>query len=624
MKGRGIRIGILRHADSDDAIRRTVRRESLRAVFEQMPLTLGVSALNAAVVATVLLPRLGPRPVLVWLAAFALMLGLRTVTWRRFLRLPADAALGGRWEAFSVGGAFFSGALWGACVAWLMPAEAPYPLFIAFVVAGMSAAGALVNSTHLLSLIAFLLPTTLPLAAWLLRQGGGTFTVLAAMTLWFAAGLAIAAWRFNAVFTAGIAGRIALRERTEQLAEANERLRAEIEERRETEAALRQAQKMEAIGSLTAGVAHDFNNLLMVIRGGVELLQRRIEADSPAQRSVSAILRAAERGAGLTRQLLAFARQETLQPAAVDLNAVIRGVEPLLGASLGKSVQVTLELAEELRPVFVDSREIERAIVNLAINARDAMPEGGVLTLRTENLAPAGLAAVPDLAPGQYVVLSVSDTGGGMTEDVRSRAFDPFFTTKPQGRGSGLGLSQVYGLVKQSGGTTWIESTVGLGTTIRLYLLQAADPRAPPVPLHEAAAPDPQPPPVERSPAETARHHIALLDDEEMVRDVLAEVLLAAGHQVSFFATAADALAFLERDPSVALLITDYAMPDVTGDQVATLVRRLRPGLPVLFVTGYNDKGLLAGERWVLRKPFSAAELLATIGRMLARSTTGR
>ncbi len=588
-----------------------VRIESIRAVYRHLPLTLGASAVNAIVTAVVLAPRAGTGPVALWLAGFAAMLLPRFLAWRRFTRRPAAALAAPVWSRMAVAGSFVSGALWGACSLWLMPDEAPYPVFVAFVIGGMCAGAITVNATHLRSVAAFILAADLPLAGRLAWQGGTLGLPMAAMTLLFAGALLITARRYADQFAEGVRARIALGERTEELACANAQLRAEIAEREQAEAALRQAQKMEAIGSLTSGVAHDVNNVLMVVRGAAETLKRRLAHTPGHLRQIAAILRATERGATLTRQLLAFARKEVLHPAAVDVNAMLRGIGALLEATLGKSVRLDLEFTAKLRPAFIDRSSLEHAIINLAINARDAMPDGGTLTFRTSALTLDEPDPALDLPAGCYAEITVSDTGRGMSETVLARAFDPFFTTKPPGQGSGLGLSQVYGLLRQSGGGVRLESAPGRGTAVHLFIplakTGAATVSEPD--LLSARAPEPT--------AEGKSSHIVVLDDEDMVREVVVELLESAGYRVSAFARANDALRVIESDAAIALLISDLGLPDRAGDEVARDARLLRPSLPVLFITGYNDPALLAEEPWQLRKPFSESELLAMVAHAL-------
>ena len=589
---------------SSDATR-VVRSESVRVVYRQLPLALAATVLGALITAAVLAPAVGQAVVAAWLSVFALVIVVRFAVWWRFVRLPGPAMAAPRWSRAALVGSLALGLMWGVCPWLLIVPAPPYTLFVAFVIGGMCAGSVTVSATHLASAAAFVLSAVLPLAAWFATRGDHLGLMMALMTTLFAAVLVLTARRYAMEFAAGVGVRAALAERTAELAAANARLRAEIAEREEAEAALRQAQKMEALGSLTAGVAHEVNNVLMVVRGAADVLKRRLAYAPGHLRQVTAILRATERGATLTRRLLAFARKESLNPDVVDINAALRGIAPLLGATLGKSVRLLLELDETLPRVFVDRSGFEQAIINLAINARDAMTEGGTLTFRTA-LAH-GTAAARD-----SVEVAVADSGTGMTESVRARAFDPFFTTKAAGQGSGLGLSQVYGLLSQSGGTVRISSAPGMGTTVLLHLPPADATQSPRPGLSDPTMTD-----AFAAEAEVGMRHIALLDDEDLVREVVTELLEGAGYRVSAFAQAADALRCVETDPSVALLVTDLGLPDVAGDEVARRARQLRPTLPVLFITGYNEIGQLADEPWQLRKPFGEADLLATVTRAL-------
>lgn len=589
-----------------------VQSESIRTIYQQLPLTLGVSALIAALTGWALQPRVGPGAVAIWLGAFAVMVVLRAAAWRGFAYASPDRRGRPGWTRIAVAGSLVSGLLWGTGCLFLMPWEPPYPLFFAFVIGGMSAGCITVNAAHLPSVGAFILPAVLPLAARLLWHGGQLSVAMAFMTLLFAGALLLTAQRFAREFAAAVRARHALAERTTELAAANARLRAEIAEREGAEAALRQAQKMETIGSLTAGVVHDVNNVLTVVRGAAEVLLRRLSHAPAHLRQVTAILRATDRGAALTRRLLAFAREQALAPEALDLNATLHGVAGLLAATLGRSVRVVLDLDESAPHATVDGSGFEHAMLNLAINARDAMPEGGTLTFRTSRVQlPGGEAAAPGLPPDGYAVVAVADSGIGMSAAVQARAFDPFFTTKPVGQGTGLGLSQVHTFLRQAGGSVRIESLPGQGTTIFLYL-----------PLTVAAAA-----PVIR-PVEPGRlaeisggrgmRRVVLLDDEDLVREVVAELLESAGYTVAAFAHAHDALRRIEADPDVALLVTDLGLPECRGDDVAKRARRTRPGLPVLFITGHDDSGLPSDEPWQLFKPFGEADLLEMVERALS------
>jgi len=401
----------------------------------------------------------------------------------------------------------------------------------------------------------------------------------------------------------------AAQDRAEALAAS---LRAEIEERRRAEAALQQALRMEAMGQLTGGVAHDFNNLLSVILSNVDLL----EADAQAgwNKSEFEVIRAAvERGAALTGQLLAFSRRQPLAPRPVTLAAVVADMLPLLRSASGGRVEIALDIPADLPPALVDPTQFELVVLNLAINARDAMPKGGRLRISAavERVAASDEPEAP--AAGEYVVLSVADTGTGMTEAVKARAVEPFFTTKAPGRGSGLGLSQAYGVARQSGGTMRIDSAPGRGTTVQLLLPAVAD--------GQGKAPDAHPAP---RPAEG--HHVLLVDDEPVVLASFAEILRRIGHQVSAFPSGREALAALEAGLQIDVLATDVRMPDLTGPELAKLVRERLPGLPVMFISGFTAPEAVEGfpaPSLLLRKPCRLGDLRAGIAAVLAEAERG-
>ena len=394
--------------------------------------------------------------------------------------------------------------------------------------------------------------------------------------------------------------------RTRELAEANARLTAAIAEREKAERALMEARRLEAIGRLTGGVAHDFNNLLAAVIGNLELLSAAL-GEAPPRRYAEAALSAAWRGGRLTQQLLAFARQQRLESAAVDVNGVIAGMDTLLQHTLGGLVQVQMALAPALWPASTDATQLELVLLNLAINARDAMPEGGTLRLATRNVERADTALPEELAPGEYVLISVTDTGTGMAPEVAERAFEPFFTTKEVGKGSGLGLAQAYGVARQSGGTARLRSRLGQGTVVELFLPRAAAaakaaPSDTPVP-HRAGSHGPA---------------VLVLNDEPILRGVASELLAEAGYQVQQASSGHEALAIL-RERRFAAAVVDSAMPGMSGTEFARLARQLQPELQVLFITGGLDASgpdrLGPGER-ILSMPYGRAELLRALGRL--------
>ncbi len=371
--------------------------------------------------------------------------------------------------------------------------------------------------------------------------------------------------------------------------------------------ALRQAQKMEAIGQLTGGIAHDFNNLLTGITGSLELLQTRLAQGrlGEVERFMAAAQGSARRAAGLTQRLLAFSRRQTLDPKPTDVNKLIAGLEELIRRTVGPAISVEVVGAVGLWGTKIDPSQLENAIINLCINARDAMPDGGRLTIETANKwMDARIAKERDLAPGQYLSVCVTDSGTGMSPDVISKAFDPFFTTKPIGRGTGLGLSMIHGFVRQSGGQVRIYSELGKGTTVCLYLPRFVGP------VDEADAPEPG-----RTDNSAQGETVLVIDDEPMVRMLIVEVLEDAGYVVIEAQDGPSGLRILQSDARIDLLITDVGLPGgMNGRQVADAARVHRPDLKVLFVTGYAENaaignGLLAPGMQVITKPFVMAAL---------------
>jgi PAS domain S-box-containing protein len=410
------------------------------------------------------------------------------------------------------------------------------------------------------------------------------------------------------------------RHRAEQaLRELNEtlerRVADEVAERSRTEDALRQAQKMEAVGQLTGGIAHDFNNMLAVVIGSLDLLARRFAASEPrAARYIESARDGARRAAQLTQRLLAFSRQQPLKPEAVDANRLVAGMSDLLRHSLGASVRLETVQAGGLWRSHADPNQLENVILNLAVNARDAMPDGGRLTIETANchLDENYAAAHIGLTPGQYVMIAVTDTGIGMTPEVLAKAFDPFFTTKEVGRGTGLGLSQVYGFVKQSGGHVKIYSEHGQGTTVKVYLPRLVGNAEEPAPAESPAS----------LPLGDAQEVVLVVEDEAAVRQFSVEALTELGYRVLEADGAAAALRLIDAHPEIALLFTDVVMPEVNGRKLADEARRRRPGLKVLFTTGYTrnavvHNGVLDPGVQLIGKPFTVEALAARVREVL-------
>lgn len=409
--------------------------------------------------------------------------------------------------------------------------------------------------------------------------------------------------------------------RTSDLAAANAELHRQIAERERVEEALRQAQRLEAVGQLTSGVAHDFNNLLTVISGNIEFLERAIP-DERSQRRLQMMRGAADRGARLTAQLLAFSRRQRLEPTPVELNQTVASMRDLLQSSIGGAVRIEMMLQADLWSALVDATQIELVILNLAINARDAMAVGGCLTIETANVTLSQAPSRPEEpAPGEYVMLAVSDTGTGITPEVLARVFEPFFTTKAVDKGSGLGLAQVYGFVKQSGGGVRIDTRVGEGTSVRIYL-----PRAEPAsPAREVTKPAIDCADQRRT---GDRPVVLVVDDDSAVREITTSILSENGYRIREAGSGLAALTALESDACVDLIVLDFAMPGMNGAEAACEIRLRWPHLPVMFVTGYADTAALmqageVGAERIVQKPFQRGELERKAAAILAEASDG-
>ena len=391
---------------------------------------------------------------------------------------------------------------------------------------------------------------------------------------------------------------------------ASDSLRGEIDERTRAEAALSHAQRIEVVGQITGGIAHDFNNLLTVVLGNVDLLMRSDKLALPQSKWLATIHTAAERGAALTSQLLAFARRQPLLPASMDLNAVLAGMDELMLSALGSRVRVVRHLRPGLWPAIVDPTQFELAVLNLAINARDAMPDGGTLTIASANVTLGPPTRPEQPRAGEYVRLTVSDTGTGMTPDVLAKAFEPFFTTKGPGKGSGLGLPQVFGLAHQTGGGVEIETAPGAGTSVSVYLPHATAP-----------LPSPAPPPAAPAFPRDGNVTVLLVDDDSAVRSTTAELLRQLGYAVQESVDGPTALEALRGGLRVQIVLTDVAMPRMSGPALAREIHKQWRHLPVVFFSGYAELESVAGVgdlKRLLRKPFRPAELVAQLEAALA------
>jgi two-component system, cell cycle sensor histidine kinase and response regulator CckA len=378
--------------------------------------------------------------------------------------------------------------------------------------------------------------------------------------------------------------------------------------RRDLEEQLRQAQKMEAVGMLAGGVAHDFNNLLTIINGYSQLILNNLQKNDPNRHSAEQIMKAGDRAAGLTNQLLAFSRRQVMQPKVLDLNSLVTGLSAMLRRLIGEDIDLRLTLREDLGRVSADPGQIEQVLMNLVVNARDAMPRGGSLTIETANVTLDENYAGRHIAvrPGPYVLLAVSDTGGGMDEATKSRLFEPFFTTKEPGKGTGLGLSTVFGIVKQSGGSVQVYSEMGTGSSVKVYLPRIDQK----VSLEREGR---------RKPALKGSETILLVEDDEMVRTLVRETLEREGYKVIDSADPVEAQRISDNYRGrIDLLIADVVMPKLSGRELSRNLTDRRPDLKVLYMSGYTDSaivnsGILQKEVAFLQKPFTPGQLSAKV-----------
>ena len=417
------------------------------------------------------------------------------------------------------------------------------------------------------------------------------------------------------IFATDVTERRIVEEQLEQrVAQRTAALEAEMERRTQAETALLQSQKMEAVGQLTGGIAHDFNNMLTGVIGAMDIMRRRLASGRTdgLERFMDAAATSAQRAAALTARLLAFSRRQSLDIRPVDVGALVSSLDELLQRSVRENIVLRIVADADLPRATTDANQLENAILNLVINARDAMPHGGELTVETGEalLDDAYAAARPDVAPGRYVVVAVSDTGVGIAPDVLERVFEPFFSTKPVGQGTGLGLSMVYGFARQSGGQVRVHSQVGQGTSVKLFLPVAEDAD------HDAA--DASAPATVEGHGET----VLLVEDDPSVRLLVREVLEELRYRIVEAGDAAQAVPVLESDRHLDLMISDVGLPGMNGRQLAEVARRHRPDLPILFVTGYAENaairsGFLGTNMGMITKPFAIDTLSAKIAEMM-------
>ena len=602
-----------------------VRSEQIRTLYSQSVPVLLANVLNSIIVTATLWPT-GPRPLLVaWTVAMAAVSVARIELRRRFWRAAPDPASAERWGRYFVCGSLSAGLLWGTAGFLFFDAGGVLAqVLLTFVLGGMCAAAAGTLACHLPAYWAFMAPSLLPLVLRTLLIGDALHLAMGAMVVVYGLAMSVVARTNHRSMVEAFRLRFenqALLDRLSatqgRLEETNRTLEQRVADRtaeleRQSEA-LRHAQRMETVGRLAGGVAHDFNNLLTVVLANVGLMLRGAALDRTSRTAVEEVQAAAERGANLVRQLLAFSRRQRLAPRVIDLNKLVSDLDRLLTRLVGETIEMQLNLVPGGAPVRADASQLEQVLVNLVTNARDAMPRGGTLTIATSLVDAEGDHF---LAAGRYVVLSVADTGVGMDEETRRLAFEPFFTTKDVGQGTGLGLATVYGIVEQSGGRVSLDSRPGEGSRFEIYLPRTAEQPGD----HEAVV-------VANPPVVGAT--ILLAEDEPEVRSAIERMLKQGGYNVISAADGAQALALAAAYRGhIDLLISDVVMPRLGGAALARQLSVERPTLRVLFLSGYSWEGDLPtgdtqGTIDFLQKPVDLDLFMRKVAALIAATPSG-
>jgi signal transduction histidine kinase len=600
-----------------------VHAEQIRTLYRQSGIAI-VNLVNSLIVAAVLWPSPQPTLLAAWVMTTIAVTLCRTALRRRYLGARPPVEQTTVWARRFVVGAVASGILWGLSGVLLYdPGKVVSQLLLMFVIGGMVAGATGTLAHHLPAFLGFAAAAILPTAARLFIEGGGLHVAMSALAISFGIAMTLVASNTHRAITEAFCLRFENQDLLAQLSraqvsleEVNKTLEQRVAERgaaleRQTEA-LRDAQRMESVGLLAGGVAHDFNNLLTVVLGNVELLLDGPSLTREDRIVLDEIRSAAMRGATLVSQLLAFSRRHVMVHKVLDLNDVTRDVQPLLGRLIGGHIELAVVAHHGPLPVRADPTQLQQVIINLATNARDAMPAGGKLTIETtvSNGALAG-SAIP---AGHFVVLSVRDTGIGMNSETKRMIFHPFFTTKEVGRGTGLGLATVHGIVEQSAGHVLVESEPGQGTCFRVFLPWASPEDVDSLAPSQAAQPEPA--------ARAAT--ILIAEDEAPVRALTAQVLMAAGFSVIEAENGKDALDLARtHQGSIDLVVTDVIMAKMSGVDLANRLSKEQPTLPILLVSGYsaeqlpatNDPSRIIG---FLQKPFTPTELRVKVSQLLA------
>jgi signal transduction histidine kinase len=588
------------------AIRSSIYAAQIHALYQHTPIVLTVNAVNSALVSIVLASYMGQSRWLIFLALAIALTGARVFGWSRYRHRGTAGGPTTKWALLATVGSGVSGVLWGVGSALLLPDNLVEQTFVAFVIGGMCAASLVAFSNYLPAFMAYAFPALLPLAGRFFLDG---WIVHGDMMVVFAAAITLAAFNATRTFANGLRLNLDLTEKTKELSAANQRLETEMEQRRVLEEQLRQAHKMEAIGQLTGGIAHDFNNLLTAIIGHIELAQTRTGDDPRIAALLQPAARAADRGAALTRHLLAFARRQLLDPRTVDVRVAIESAEKILRQTIGPDIRLVIRSDHNTHPAWADPNQLELAVLNLALNARDAMPDGGTMEIGSGNRGRETPDLPAELPLGDYVVVSVADTGTGMDSAVHARAFEPFFTTKQAGRGSGLGLSIVHGFAAQSGGSVQIASAPGQGTTVHLWL-----------PRSQAQVTDLDDKEPEQSHPRPGEARILICDDDTDVLGLVGAILRDHALTVWEADNPSSALEIFEREQPIDLLLVDYAMPGMNGIDVVRRAQASQPGLKALLMSGHADILHAGGASGIplLAKPFKIAELTRRTADILA------
>jgi signal transduction histidine kinase len=617
----------LAHSASADTTSANILPQQVRLLYSGGIEGLLATTINAPILAYIQRDVIAGPIIGWWLLYMATMTLARAALVYQYWQTPDTDRSAAHWSRTYGIGAALAGLGWGAAGIMLYPPDSiPHQVFLVFMLGGMAAGAVAVLTPRIVIFLAFFLPTLLPLIGQLVMQPSELHLTMGGVLLIFMLALLFTARRMHYTIVSSLtlrtenAGLVQyLTTANVQAEQLNKELKGEIRQREQTEAALQasqeqllQSQKMEAIGQLAGGIAHDFNNLILVMNGYSELLLDELKADEKKRLKVEQIKQAGDRAAALTQKMLAFSRRQVSHPRPIDLNMVVSNLTPMLSRLIGEPIHVVTKLPP-IGQVKADPMQIEQVIMNLALNARDAMPQGGTLTIETSNVELNHIYTSQHQGSqvGPYVQLSVRDTGIGMDVETKRRVFEPFFTTKAVGRGTGLGLSVVYGIIKQSGGYIEVTSEPQSGSVFTTYL-----PR-----LSSAVALSGFP--VTERALVTGRENILIVEDEQAVRTLISSMLTQQGYDVLEASDGDEALRTVQQDPvAVHLLITDLVMPRLGGCELAHRLRLQWPHVKVLYISGYSDDTLLqqdelpAGTHF-LQKPFTPEVLSRKVREVL-------